>query len=533
MLRTVKRPARILRRLVLAAALLAPAARADAPLLALDLSSAYVDAPAVRHAAASGLDEQTCAALADAALASDVRLAVAQAASRAPAAREAPPVAFLRCLAARHARGIEVLSAAELAAHERFTLGYLLAVSREAPLGTLEAHEPGLASSPLAAADAIAWLEQAAAAAPGDFTVALVLALARGNRIMQKDFCQVWREVQAVTDRGLEPNLRQPVLENVLAYIDLYRQDCDEQEALARASRREPLRSVKTSNTARMSFDAAGRIAGASRDETALRIFSAGDGAVLKVLDTGQFTERPRWLDGGRWLAFADWKPSVRVLDGQSFAERFARDLPARATGLALVHEPTAAKTRPLLALGLFDGSVHLLDFDTGKTVRSFQAHEEGYVSSIVQQGQNLVTGGFDGTIRVFDLWGRPLARKAWTGGAFVQPAGDAEVLVRDFGDRWSVLEPLTGRVSVGPVRLGATLHDVALSPSRPLVAAALSSGVVTLFDRTNGRELLHLAAHADQVLSVDFSADGELMLTGSMDGSFRLWRLDTLFEPG
>src|SRR5205085_11558703 len=130
----------------------------------------------------------------------------------------------------------------------------------------------------------------------------------RGNKIMGQDFCQVWRELQSVLDRGMKVNLREAALKNVVQYMSLYKQDCVEKEALQSARAVEPERSVKSPSTSRMSFDPEGRIVGAGSQDSAVRVYSSTDGSLLKTIDTGEFTDAPSWLDGGRLLAFGDWK---------------------------------------------------------------------------------------------------------------------------------------------------------------------------------------------------------------------------------
>ena len=46
------------------------------------------------------------------------------------------------------------------------------------------------------------------------------------------------------------------------------------------------------------------------------------------------------------------------------------------------------------------------------------------------------------------------------------------------------------------------------------------------LWDPDAGRELCRLEGHTDAVFSVDVSVDGRFGLSGSADGTVRLWRL-------
>jgi outer membrane protein assembly factor BamB len=508
-------------------------ALADSPLFSADISSAYSELPAVRHASDQGLDRDTLTALLDASMTSDVRAAVLQAASKHAGQHSGLALELFRFLAERRGRSLSELDAQDLGTPELFALGYLLALDPEKSLGSIEDLGPTLASAPskLVHAPALDLLEEVSRQSPEDFTYALILALAHGNRAMAQDFCQVWREFDALMHRGLKVNLRPAALDNVRDYIGLYKQDCVEKEARQNARKADPLRTVESKGTSWMSFDAQGRIVAASTQDTAVRVFSSRDGSLLRKLDTGAFTDRPRWLDGGRLLCFGDWKPSLHLYDTSTWNELYSVPLTSRATAVALVTEPDASGApRQLLAAGLFDGQISLFGLEDGKLVRSFKAHDK-YVSSIVATADGrLVTGSFDATVAAFDLQGKLLRRTPWPAGAFVSAAGPL-VLVRDFGDTWRLLDPFSGQTHGAAVSVGATLHEVASHPTRLVVAAALSSGVVSFFDRDSGRPLFDLHAHDDQVLSVDFSADGELMLTGSSDGTIRLWKVSELMK--
>lgn len=510
----------------LAVALFASDAGADSPLFSVDISSAYSQVAAVQHATEQGLDAQTCAVLADASVPSDVRAAVVQTASKRELTTGPLALEFLRCLGERHGKAPRDLTESDLGTHELFALGYLLALDPDKPLPALDDQNPTLssASSELLHARAPDILATVEKKDPGDFTLALIAALARGNQVMSEDFCQVWKEVDSVQQRGLKVNLRQPALDNVLEYISLYKQDCVEKEARSTAKKLEPLRTVQSKGTSWMSFDSQGRILAGSNQDTAVRVFSSRDGSLIKKLDTGQFTDPPQWLDGGLLLAFGDWKPSLHVYDGTSFEEIVSAPLPARATSIALVQDPGGAAAGKLIAAGLFDGQIAFYALDTGKQVRSFPAHDK-YVSSIVVTDDGkLVTGSFDASVAVYSVDGKKASRTPWTAGTFVKRAGST-LLVRDFGDQWRLFDPAAGRALGSPVAVQATLHDVAMRPGpEPVVAAALSSGVVAFYDPSSGKKVADLRAHDDQVLSVDFTADGNTMLTGSTDGTFRLW---------
>ena len=65
---------------------------------------------------------------------------------------------------------------------------------------------------------------------------------------------------------------------------------------------------------------------------------------------------------------------------------------------------------------------------------------------------------------------------------------------------------------------------DVALAPDASIVAAASYGGTIWLWQVPDCELLGVLEGHTTHVLSVAFSRDGTLLVSGSEDGTVRLW---------
>ncbi|KZT20155.1 WD40 repeat-like protein [Neolentinus lepideus HHB14362 ss-1] len=65
----------------------------------------------------------------------------------------------------------------------------------------------------------------------------------------------------------------------------------------------------------------------------------------------------------------------------------------------------------------------------------------------------------------------------------------------------------------------------VATHPTQPLAASGGEDDLGYIWDITTGDEIVRLTGHTDSVTSIGFSADGEMLSTGGMDGKLRIWR--------
>ncbi|RDB25935.1 putative WD repeat-containing protein C25H1.08c [Hypsizygus marmoreus] len=70
-----------------------------------------------------------------------------------------------------------------------------------------------------------------------------------------------------------------------------------------------------------------------------------------------------------------------------------------------------------------------------------------------------------------------------------------------------------------------SSVFAVAGHPTQPLAASGGEDDVGYVWDITDGEVIVKLTGHTDSVTSVAWSADGEMVSTGGMDGKIRIWR--------
>jgi len=71
----------------------------------------------------------------------------------------------------------------------------------------------------------------------------------------------------------------------------------------------------------------------------------------------------------------------------------------------------------------------------------------------------------------------------------------------------------------------GKSVFAVSAHPTEPLAASGGEDDLGYVWDITDGEVVVKLTGHSDSVTGTGFSADGEMIATGGMDGRVRVWR--------
>jgi WD40 repeat protein/tRNA A-37 threonylcarbamoyl transferase component Bud32 len=147
-----------------------------------------------------------------------------------------------------------------------------------------------------------------------------------------------------------------------------------------------------------------------------------------------------------------------------------------------------------LLAVGLSDGRVQLLDLVHGSTRDLLPGGSSWAVVSASPDGSRVAGGFFDGTVRIWSL-----------------PAGS---VVEDW-------------------KAHSGLAHVAYSPDGETLATAGADGKLSLHDARTSRKVRTLDAHPQRIYSLAFSPDGSALATGSIDQTVSVWdvRAQTLIR--
>jgi WD40 repeat protein len=169
--------------------------------------------------------------------------------------------------------------------------------------------------------------------------------------------------------------------------------------------------------------------------------------------------------------------PSIHATPQRTFV--------SSAAGRQTVFTPDSS----VLAVCSADGVIDLHRVPDGKLVRRI-AHPDGATSvAFSADGHWLVSGGYDGTVRI-----------------------------------WRVSDGNAVRVLRGH---GGTVWSVSFSPDGRRVASAGEDKTIRVWRWSDGAQLMALTGHALNIWRVAFSPDGTLIASSSFDKTIKLWRAD------
>jgi WD40 repeat protein len=190
-----------------------------------------------------------------------------------------------------------------------------------------------------------------------------------------------------------------------------------------------------------------------------------------------------------------------------------------------------AAFSRDGRFLATSDASGLIAVRETGhwKILQTF--HHPGGATSVAfdPNGTHLFSGGYDGTVRDWDLNRRALAQTykgprgtVWT----IAVSPDGKRLAAAGEDK--LIRIWTLEQSGPPMALrGHRLNvwDIQFSPDGKRLASGSFDHMVKLWDVEDGKLVKTLVGHQEAVVGLDYSPDGKILATGADDSTARFWR--------
>ena len=183
---------------------------------------------------------------------------------------------------------------------------------------------------------------------------------------------------------------------------------------------------------------------------------------------------------------------------------------------------------------GVSDETVKIWDMATGRIIQRLTGHTDQIDSAAFSpDGATIASGARNGELILWDIeTGEEIRRFDGHADAVNDLAfsPDGQQLVSGGSDVGLIIWNVETGEEIRRIPLGVT-YAVAFSPDGSAVLSGLgtgSSGVLTLWDVETGAEIHRYIGHSAPVNRATFNPDGRMILSGSADGSLRLWYTDS-----
>jgi outer membrane protein assembly factor BamB len=176
--------------------------------------------------------------------------------------------------------------------------------------------------------------------------------------------------------------------------------------------------------------------------------------------------------------------------------------------------------------------AIYRYDVKTGKELPRLAGHPSGGVRRLLftPDGTQVVSAGFDGQVRVWDLATAKEVRcfRAESGTVYgLAMSADGKLVATAGRDGLRVWDLATG---IEQPREPMGRHNCvacAFSPDGKLIASGDNS-TVTLWEAATGKEVAVLRGYKGELSYLIFSADGRTLYTSSYDRMFHVWEVRT-----
>ena len=182
------------------------------------------------------------------------------------------------------------------------------------------------------------------------------------------------------------------------------------------------------------------------------------------------------------------------------------------------------------LVSGNQDKTIKIWNLASGKLIRTLEGH-----SSIVNcvaisaDGQTLVSGSLDNTIKIWNLASGKLIRTLEghsSSVASVAISPDGQTLVSGSANTIKIWNLASGKLIRTLKGYSGGVFSVAISPDGQTLGSGSSDNTIKIWDLASGNLIRTLEGHSSSVFSVAISPDGQTLGSGSLDNTIKIWNL-------
>ena len=249
-------------------------------------------------------------------------------------------------------------------------------------------------------------------------------------------------------------------------------------------------------------------------------------------------------LRDGRRIITCSTDRSLRVWDlesganiGDPWQDDWDEEDDAKVSTIAL------SPTGNTVASGSNDGTVRLWDVETGKVIIKLTGHD-GIVWSVCWRadGERLVSGGHDGTIRLWDVTvegGKIVLGPIETGHMHVYAAmySPNTTKIVTGGRHWQdnavkIWDAETGDL-LSTVEHHYAVRSLAWTSDEKKLISGSNDGSIRIFDTDTWQQIAILQGHEEVVYAISLFQNDRLLASTSYDNTARLWNLDNNLQIG